>query len=537
VTRVRGQVARRREVPQLDPGAAVGAATGQVPPLIEMRSITKSFGRVVALDGASFEIRRGEIHALLGENGAGKTTIMNVLAGLYRADGGQILIDGVPASIHSPRDAADHAIGMVHQHFELVEVFTGLDNMLLAVEKGLLTAAGEDHVGAIQRLAADAGLEVPLDRPVGQLAVGDQQKVEILRTLYAGVDLLILDEPTTHLTPVEVDALFGVIRGLTEHGLTVVLISHKLNEVLAVADRITVLRHGRTVGTIGAGEASRTSIVEMMMGADGAAFQPGGRNDLATVDDGAVREMPREPLLVMRGVRMPRGSCVDLEVRRGEIVGVAGVAGNGQQELVEVISGLRLVDEGCMHLGGADITRTSTAHRIRVGLAVLPDDRLREAVLPNAPLYETYFLGLHQLERTGRFRRNRLRGITREVIDTYRIVTPDEGAPTATLSGGNIQKLLVARAEAIATRSADGLVLAMNPSRGLDVGAAAFLYERLGALRASGRSVLFISEDLDELMQLCDRILVLRGGALVDEFVTGDYDRYAIGASMVGAGG
>lgn len=500
-------------------------------PVVEMRSITKRFGRVAALDGASFEVRRGEIHALLGENGAGKTTIMNVLAGLYRADSGEILLDGSPASIHSPRDAAGHRIGMVHQHFELVDVFTGLENVLLAVEKGFFRSAREDHASAIERLSVDAGLEVRLDRPVGLLAVGDKQKIEILRTLYAGVDLLILDEPTTHLTPAEVDTLFAVIRRLTAHGLTVVLISHKLNEVLAVADRITVLRRGRTVGTLNSSEASRTSLVPMMMGTGASLVRVGAPGDVRDAD------VPREPLLVLRDVRYSGGPALDLEVRRGEILGVAGVAGNGQQALVEIISGLQPVEEGSIHLAGVDITRTSTAHRIRLGLAVLPDDRLREAILPNAPLYETYFLGLHQLERRGRFRVSHLRRLTRDVIRAFRIVPPDEATATATLSGGNIQKVLVARAEAIAMGSPDGVVVAMNPSRGLDVGATSFLRERLGALRASGRSVVFISEDLDELMQVGDRVVVLRGGALVDEFSTTDYDRYAIGASMVGADG
>jgi general nucleoside transport system ATP-binding protein len=520
-------VQRGLQVPDRRHGVEGPRDTGEV--AVELSDISKRFGDVQALDAASFSARAGEIHALLGENGAGKTTIMNVLVGLYRADSGEVRLGGAPVTIRSPRDAADHRVGMVHQHFELVKVFDGLDNILLGAESTRFRSDRARHEAAIDELAGSTGLTVDLQTPVGELAVGDQQKIEILRTLYAGIDVLILDEPSTHLTPAEVDTLFSVIRRLADEGLTVVLITHKLNEVLAIADRITVLRRGATVGTIARQDASRAAIVEMMMG-------KGAAGDRSTVTP-----RPREPepdtapLLMLNGVRADAGPPIDLRIERGELVGVAGVAGNGQQRLVRLISGLDRAIAGTIQLGGNDITSRSVAERIRAGIAVLPDDRMRDGVLASAPLHETYYLGVHQLTTGSRVRRSRLRTLAREAIQTYRVVARDEDVVTATLSGGNVQKLLVARAEVIATAAEDGVVIAMNASRGLDVGAAAFVHERFLALRDSGRSVIFLSEDLDELMHLCDRIVVVHAGSIVASFDRGEYDRYEIGGHMVGS--
>lgn len=511
------------------PNHVVAASSDGGRPAVAMRGIFKRFGPVQALADAVFEAGRGEIHALLGENGAGKTTIMNVLAGLYRADAGEIRIDGALVVIRSPRDAADLRIGMVHQHFELVGVFSGLDNILLAAESGLLRSQRRSHREAIERLASEAGLEVDLDTPVNRLPVGDQQKVEILKALYAGTDILVLDEPTTHLTPAEVDTLFGVVRQLAAKGITVILISHKLSEVLAVCQRITVLRKGATVGTVDRADADREVLVAMLMG---------GAPVPLSRPQGLQGASERRPLLALDQVRTPDDAVqLDLTVYRGELLGVAGVAGNGQQALVDLISGIATPVAGSIFLAGEDITALAVAERIRRGIAVLPEDRLREAVLPGAPVHETFFLGMHQLGTGGRFQRRRMRELTRAAIDTYRVVAQDEDAVTATLSGGNIQKLLVARAETVAMSTPDGVVVAMNPSRGLDVGAAAFVHSRFLDLREAGRAVLFVSEDLDELMEICDRIVVLRGGVVVGELDRDAFDRQNIGALMVDAHG
>lgn len=498
---------------------------------VDMRGVDKRFGDVRALDGVDFRVAPGEVHGLLGENGAGKTTLMNVLTGLYRADAGDVALHGQHVELCEPADAIGHGVGMVHQHFELVQAFSALENILLGAEKGRWSMDLTAHRGAVSSLAAQYDFRVDLDRRVGDLEIGDQQKVEILRILYAGTDILVLDEPTTHLTPAEVKQLFASVRELAAEGLSVILIAHKLHEVLAVCDRLTVLRRGQLAGSLDASGAQRGDVVAMMMGPDTAV--PSVRAKACEVTD--------EVVLHLAGVGAVGGAVdveladLDLSVRVGEFVGVAGVAGNGQRELMELLAGVRGITSGTMVAHGRDVTHDDVDERIRAGVAVLPGDRMREGVLPASPLYETYALGRHLLD--DHFAPETLRAEAREMIDAFDVRTSGEDAPTASLSGGNIQKVLVARALAVSAHAGGGAMVAVNPTSGLDVGAAAFVHEQLVTTCESGGGVLLISEDLDELLMLCDRVVVLAHGRFVGEQHAGAFDRLALGNLMVAGDG
>ena len=512
--------------------SARGVAVRASDVAVEMAGVSKRFGSVQALHAVDFSCRAGEVHALLGENGAGKTSLMNVLAGLYRADAGTIRLHGRVVEMRSPRNAIAHDIGMVHQHFELVRAFSAFENIVLGVEKRVWSMDADRHRGAIAKLARRYGFDVDLDRHVRDLEIGDQQKVEILRILATGARVLILDEPTTHLTPIEVERLFGSVREFARSGLTVILIAHKLREILAVADRLTVLRRGRLVGTLDAADADEPGVVEMMIGERGALGTAScprtvvGPGTVLAVRGAASAEDQRAVDL----------ADVDLTVRSGELVGVAGVAGNGQKELVELLCGLRPLAAGSILLGERDVSRCSVRERIRAGLATLPGDRIREGILPGAPLFESYALGLHQIWDRGGWQPGTVRDEAQSMIGRFRVVAPGADAPTAVLSGGNIQKVLVARALAIAGQGGDSVLVAMNPTSGLDVGAAAFVHGQLGAMCSRGAGVLLISEDLEELLAICHRILVLYRGRVVGSYEREAFDRYAIGAGMVGSG-
>jgi ABC-type uncharacterized transport system ATPase subunit len=505
------------------------AGTALDRPAVEMRGISKRFGETQALDDVSFVVRAGEIHGLLGENGAGKTTLMNVLTGLYRADAGSVDLHGETVALTQPADAIAQGVGMVHQHFELVQAFSALENILLGAEKGRWSMDRRAHREAITELAARYGFDVDLDRRVADLEIGQQQKVEILRILYSGTDILVLDEPTTHLTPAEVEQLFASVRELASRGLSVILIAHKLHEVLAVCDRITVLRHGRAAGTRDVTGVDRADIIAMMMG-------EGREVPEVRAKRCAIQQ---ETVLELVGAASPGDQVdvslhgLDIAVRRGEFVGVAGVAGNGQRELMEMLAGIRPITAGSMVSHGIDVTNEGADERIRAGVAVLPGDRMREGVLPANPLYETYALGRHLLQDG--FDPDELMAQARDMITRFDVRTPDEHAPTASLSGGNIQKVLVARALAISAHVGGGAMVVMNPTSGLDVGAAAFVHEQLVRTCESGGGVLLISEDLDELLTLCDRIVVLAHGEFVGSQDAGAYDRLELGRLMVAA--
>ncbi len=496
--------------------------------LVRLQGVRKRFGAVQALDGADFEVNPGEVHGLLGENGAGKTSLMNVLSGLYRPDAGQVEVDGVPVEIRGPQDAVRLGIGMVHQHFELVRHFTALENVVLGREGGLWLDRRARRA-EVERLMEQVGLPVPLDRPVRELPVGVQQKVEILKALYRGARLLVLDEPTTLLTPQEVDALTGTLRGLAERGLAVVLITHKIHEALRACDRITVLRRGRRVATVQTAQADPAILVEWMVGSAppaAATKEPArGSEVLLELEDVAVVDS--------RGLVQLTG-CT-LQVRAGEIVGVAGVSGNGQTALAGVVAGALAPTRGQVRIRGQPVRSHSVGARIRQGVLWIPEDRVREGILPRMTVAENVILGRHRmLFPPLRYDPQRVRRIGEAAVAAFRVVCPGPDAPAGLLSGGNLQKLLAARVFAHAQAKAVSLLVAQNPTRGLDVPSTEFLHAQMVHFCQQGGGVLLISEDLDELRKLSDRIVVLYRGRTVAEFTRPQFDPYAIGRAMAG---
>jgi general nucleoside transport system ATP-binding protein len=529
-----------------------------------MQGIYKAFGPLQALTDVSLDLCAGEVHALIGENGAGKSTLMNVLMGIYRPDAGEIWFEGRPASIRSPRDASDLGFGMVHQHFELIQAFTGLENIALAVDRTAHLRSRTSVRQIVDDLMERYGLTVDLGRRVADLEVGDQQKIELLRVLARKARVLLLDEPTTHLTPAEVDRLFLAVRRLAADGVAVVLISHKVREILSIADHITVLRQGRHVASLARADATSERLVTLVIGAaareagvpaqisqvdpspaasaspDGTEESASGEtssNDAASEEaggtaTGAVALSLTEIATVSRGGDVAL-NIPSLEVRSGEIVGIAAVAGNGQRELVELVAGLRRPRTGSIAVNGRDVTRLSVADRIEHGLALLPGDRMREGILPSSPLYESLALGPHQFVARGRWRLRTIRAQAREAIEQFRVSTVDETTRTASLSGGNVQKVLLARALRVASHAPVELLVAMNPTNGLDVGASQFVYRRLEELRSRRGAVLMLSEDLEELMERCDRIVVLDKGQVTGTLGRDEFDRHRIGELMV----
>lgn len=495
--------------------------------LVRMRGVRKRFGAVVALDGADFELAPGEIHGLLGENGAGKTTLMNVLAGLYRADAGEVEVDGRPATIREPRDAVRLGVGMVHQHFELVGHLTALENVVLGWEQGFWLRPDRLR-RAVQALMERVGLPVPLDRPVRELPVGVQQKVEILKALYRGARVLILDEPTTLLTPQEVDALFASLRSLVHSGVSVVFITHKLHEVLRACDRVTVMRQGRRVVTAARQEVDPARLVEWMVGT---APPPPAVREPARPGD-PVLELDRVRVVDGRGVAVLDGCS--LVVRAGEVVGVAGVSGNGQAALSAVVAGAARPAAGTVRVAGQP-ARPGVAERMRAGVLLIPEDRVREGILPRMSVAENVLLGRHRLLFPKlRYDPEVARRLARTAIREFRIHCPGPDAPAGQLSGGNLQKLIAARVFDGARERDARLLVAHNPTRGLDVPSTEFLHGKLLEFCARGGAVLLISEDLDELLKLSDRITVLYRGRVVAEFPRERFDRYAIGRAMAG---
>jgi general nucleoside transport system ATP-binding protein len=500
-------------------------------PVIELRGIDKWFGQVHANRDVSLAVRAGTIHGIVGENGAGKSTLMGVLYGYYRPDRGRILVRGQPAAIASPQDALAAGIGMVHQHFMLVEPFTVLENVLLGVERGFRLKAGLAHARTeLGRLGREYHLEVPLDARVGELGVGQRQRVEILKALYRGADVLILDEPTAVLTPQEAEHLFRILRALRGEGKTVVLITHKLREIREVTDVVTVMRQGRVVATLPTAGTPPEQLAELMV----------GRKVSLRVDKGAPR--PGETLLqvsdlvVEDGLGIERVKGVSFAVRRGEIVGVAGVAGNGQSELLEALAGIRPVKSGQIRWEGRDITGSggcSPRGMRRLGLRHVPEDRQRMGLVIPFAARESAILGCHdEPAYNGAIR---LRGAAvaasfRRQAAEYDIRPADGALPTAAFSGGNQQKIVLARE---LDRHPD-LLLVGQPTRGVDIGAIEFIHRRLVALRDAGKAVLLVSVELDEILALADRILVMHDGHLVGEVEQAAATERAIGLMMAG---
>jgi len=500
-------------------------------PLLELRGITKRFPGVLANDDVSFDLEPGEVHALLGENGAGKSTLMNILYGLYRPDEGSILLRGEPAELGSTRAAIEHGIGMVHQHFMLIPVMTVAENVVLAAEprQGGVFIDYEGAVRRVRDLSQRHGLFVDPAALVRDISVGQQQRVEILKALYRGAEILVLDEPTAVLTPQEARELFAVIRSLTEQGTAVVFISHKLNEVLEVADRITVLRRGRVVETIPAEGATEEGLARLMV----------GRDVLLRVDKEPAR--PQAPLLRVddlhvaddRGLEAVKG--ISLEVRAGEIVAVAGVDANGQTELVEAIAGLRAPTAGRVEIDGADTTRQSPREKLDAGLGHIPEDRHRRGLVLPFSLAENLSLQEYRHRPVSRFGFLSLRRIAERAEQLLReFDVRGGGAETSAgaLSGGNQQKVVIARE----VDARPKVLIAAQPTRGLDVGAIEFVHRRLVEQRDAGRAVLLVSLELEEVRSLADRILVVYEGRIAGEFGP-DATEAELGLAMTGGRG
>jgi simple sugar transport system ATP-binding protein len=497
-------------------------------PVLELRGITKRFPGIVANDHVDLDLYAGETHALLGENGAGKSTLMNVLYGLYHPDEGEILVKGKKLSLGSPQDAIDNGIGMVHQHFMLIPVMTVAENVVLASEP---THGGAflDMAAAIKRveeLSKRFGLAVDPRARVESITVGQQQRVEILKALYRGADILILDEPTAVLTPQEAEELFRILESLTSEGKSVIFISHKLHEVLEIADRISVLRRGKLVETMQREGATEESLARAMV----------GRDVLLRVDKKPAT--PGEPLLVVedlrvrdeRGLEAVRG--ISFEVRAGEIVGVAGVDGNGQTQLIDALARLAEIESGRVRLGGEDLTHATAKHALEAGLGHIPEDRQRRGLVLEFSLAENIALHDYDKEPASRYGWLNPRALIRQAAKFLKDFDVRGGGPTTragALSGGNQQKVILARE----IERNPQVLIAAQPTRGLDVGAIEFVHRRLVEERDAGRGVLLVSLELDEIMSLSDRILVIYEGRFVAEFGP-DASEQEIGIAMTG---
>lgn len=497
--------------------------------VLQAKGITKQFPGVLANDHVDFNLRKGEIHVLLGENGAGKTTLMNILYGLYHPDSGEILVNGRPVQINSPNDSIALGIGMVHQHFMLVPVFTVAENVMLGdetVKNGFLDR--KTVASKVRTLSHHYSLDVDPDALVGQLPVGVQQRVEIVKTLYRDAQILILDEPTAVLTPQEADELFVIMRGLTERGVSIIFITHKLREVLAVADRITVMRAGRVIGTVTPQETNEAKLASMMV----------GREVILKVDKSEAR--PQEEVLKVenlhvldeRGLEAVRG--VSFEVRAGEVLGIAGVQGNGQTELAEALTGLRRVRSGHVMINGKQMADKPPRPLIETGLSHIPEDRQRHGLVLGETVADNLVLCTYYRPPFAKWivlQQDAIDANARKLIQEFDVRTPSPYVLASKLSGGNQQKVIVARELSRDIK----LLIASQPTRGLDVGSIEYIHKEIVLMRDRGIAVLLISAELDEIMALSDRIAVMYRGQIVAVLDAKQATREQLGLLMAGA--
>jgi len=495
---------------------------------VELSGIEKRFPGVIANYDVSLSVRSGTIHAVVGENGAGKSTLMKTLYGMHQPDAGTITVNGTTQHFKSPSDAIAAGIGMVHQHFMLADNFTVLENIILGAEPVRGVRLDLDQARQqIEQIASGSGIAIDLDTPVSELGVGQRQRVEILKVLFRGARILILDEPTAVLVPQEVEELFTNLRRLVADGATVLFISHKLDEVLEISDEITVIRQGTTVATVLPDAVDRSALAELMVGSE--LPSPEGRES----EVGTTVRLGVSDLTVAGPSGKPLLDHVSFSVHQSEVVGIAGVEGNGQFELCEAILGLLAISSGSVHLGDTDVTAMTTHQRKGGGLSYIPFDRHREALMLNSPLWENTLLGR---EDDPRFQRGPLvnaaaaRSDCLDIIERFDVLTPNETVPAFALSGGNQQKLVVGRE----LSNSPQVLLAAHPTRGVDVGAQASIWSELRHARDQGLAVLLISADLDELIGLSDRILVMFDGAVTAELDPATATPELLGTYMTG---
>ncbi len=497
---------------------------------LEVKGVTKRFPGVLANDSVSFELHKGEVHTLLGENGAGKTTLMNILFGLYQPDEGEILVKHQPVRIHSPADAIRLGIGMVHQHFMLVPTLTVFENIILGQEPTwgpfLL---GQQAVKKIDRVSEELGIKVNPLQYIWELSVGQQQRVEILKALYRGAEILILDEPTSVLTSSESYSLFEILRSMTAQGKSIIFISHKLKEVMAVSDRVTVLRRGKKIGTVQVKDTSERELAQMMV----------GRDVILSVSRTHASENSKPVVATLREARVLSNygraavKDVNLDVHAGEIVGIAGVDGNGQSELAEVMAGLRVLEHGSFHLNGEEITHTIPSQRTEKGLWYVPADRKERGAVTSLSITSNAALKHHRwapFSNKGVLSLPVLRDHATKLVKEYDVRCPSIDVQAGKLSGGNLQKLILARE----TCTQPKFLIIEQPTRGLDIGATDDIRALLLRQKEAGSAILLISADLDEVLALSDRVIVMYEGSFVQEFMGGKVDMDKLSLAMAG---
>lgn len=499
--------------------------------IIELKNISKQFPGVLANDNVNLEIDKGEIHAIIGENGAGKSTLMNILYGLFEPTSGEIYIDGNKVRFLSPLDAIKHKIGMVHQHFMLVPSFTVAENIVLGIEprKNKLFLNKDEAIKITEDLSKTYGLYVDPRQKVETISVGIQQRIEILKVLHKGADILILDEPTAVLTPQETQELFSIVRNLVDNlGKTVIIITHKLQEVLHLSDRVSVMRQGKMIGTLNTKEANEQILAEMMVGRE------------VLFDKLERKEVPHKEILKVQNIKAKdnRGLMIlkdiSLNLKSGEVLGIAGIEGNGQSELIEVLTGLRSLEDGDIIVNDVSLINSTPKEIRNASIAHVPEDRLAMGLSKDASIYENILMGSQYNEEYTKIKiqlnNKKIKERAKDLIKKFDIRTPSEDVLIGNLSGGNMQKVVIAREFSFNTE----ILIIAQPTRGVDIGAIEFIHEQIIEKRNQGAAILLVSADLDEIFRLSDRILTIYEGHITGEFKQGDITKKEIGLYMTG---